>query len=117
MLTLIHFVDQSKKVTYVRNIVLTHFFKVFCSFIFYHHINLIPINLSFGGQTLFVSDNYFTAVDLSDIARDLDKAELAALNNTDETAARNSQNMDDTGFFSVQVRTSFYLQNSAQLST
>ncbi|CAG8574735.1 1455_t:CDS:2 [Paraglomus occultum] len=50
---------------------------------------------------------YFTAVDLSDIARDLDEAELAALNKTDEhnegSEAKKSQNMDDTGFFSVQV--------------
>ncbi|CAG8475622.1 8879_t:CDS:2 [Paraglomus brasilianum] len=50
---------------------------------------------------------YFTAVDLSDIARELDEAESAALDNTDEdnegSEAKKSQNMDDTGFFSVQV--------------
>ncbi|CAG8555896.1 768_t:CDS:2 [Paraglomus occultum] len=46
---------------------------------------------------------YFTAVDLSEIARELDEAESAALNNTDEgSEAKTSQNMDDTGFFSIQ---------------
>jgi|SRR6185312_5929818 len=73
-------------------------------------------SISHSRQTLFVSGEYFTAVDLSDIARELDEAESAALDNTDEdnegSEAKKSQNMDDTGFFSVQVCISFQLQNS-----
>ena len=41
-------------------------------------------SISHSGQTLFVSGEYFTAVDLSDIARELDEAEFAALDNTGE---------------------------------
>ncbi|KAJ1563237.1 Ataxin-3 [Cladochytrium tenue] len=48
---------------------------------------------------------YFTAVDLSDIARGVDEEELAVLN--DEARARaqpsTSANYDDSGFFSVEV--------------
>ncbi|RIA96626.1 Josephin-domain-containing protein [Glomus cerebriforme] len=57
---------------------------------------------------------YFTAVDLSEIARNLDQAEQAALSegateqlqtedNRNANASTTSQNMDDSGFFSVQV--------------
>ncbi|KIK67391.1 hypothetical protein GYMLUDRAFT_37504 [Collybiopsis luxurians FD-317 M1] len=43
--------------------------------------------------------NYFSAVDLSEIARDLDDLERSYAGNQSE----GSHNMDDTGFFSVQV--------------
>ncbi|CAB5104479.1 Josephin-domain-containing protein [Rhizophagus irregularis] len=54
---------------------------------------------------------YFTAVDLSEIARNLDQAEQAALRegtteqheDNRNANASTSQNMDDSGFFSVQV--------------
>ncbi|CAG8538638.1 17019_t:CDS:10 [Dentiscutata erythropus] len=56
---------------------------------------------------------YFTAVDLSEIAKNLDQAEHAALQEGVEqiptgllgenASAQKSQNMDDSGFFSVQV--------------
>ncbi|CAG8741972.1 16903_t:CDS:2 [Gigaspora rosea] len=56
---------------------------------------------------------YFTAVDLSEIAKNLDQAEHAALQEgveqvptgllTENVSAQKSQNMDDSGFFSVQV--------------
>ncbi|CAG8608789.1 10932_t:CDS:2 [Cetraspora pellucida] len=56
---------------------------------------------------------YFTAVDLSEIAKSLDRAEQAALQEGNEqiptellienSSTQKSQNMDDSGFFSVQV--------------
>ncbi|KAI9362082.1 ataxin-3-like protein [Zopfochytrium polystomum] len=45
---------------------------------------------------------YFTAVDLSTIAQQLDEDELNQLDPQDQ-APRESSNYDDTGFFSVQV--------------
>ncbi|KAF8844289.1 Josephin-domain-containing protein [Paxillus ammoniavirescens] len=44
--------------------------------------------------------NYFTAPDLSELARNLDHLENAY---DEETRGQGSANMDDTGFFSVQV--------------
>ncbi|KAF8973251.1 Josephin-domain-containing protein [Flammula alnicola] len=44
--------------------------------------------------------NYFTAPDLSDIARNLDSLEQSY---DDSNMGHSSTNMDDTGFFSVQV--------------
>ncbi|KAG0333357.1 Ataxin-3 [Podila humilis] len=51
---------------------------------------------------------YFTAIDLAELARQLDQQEDEALGRTSESSTRNnnnnkSQNMDDSGFFSVQV--------------
>ncbi|CAG8818455.1 27635_t:CDS:2, partial [Racocetra persica] len=56
---------------------------------------------------------YFTAVELSEIAKNLDQAEQAALQEGNEqiptellrenVSTQKSQNMDDSGFFSVQV--------------
>ncbi|KAJ3244181.1 Ataxin-3 [Chytriomyces hyalinus] len=50
---------------------------------------------------------YFSPVDLSQIASDLDNQELSALaeggNNPPNTANFTSQNFDDSGFFSIQV--------------
>ncbi|KII92471.1 hypothetical protein PLICRDRAFT_134105 [Plicaturopsis crispa FD-325 SS-3] len=51
--------------------------------------------------------NYFTAVDLSDIARHLDSLEQ---NFDDANNGSASTNMDDTGFFSIQV-----LENALQV--
>ncbi|KAG0012891.1 Ataxin-3 [Entomortierella chlamydospora] len=47
---------------------------------------------------------YFTAIDLAELARQLDQREQDALGNSG-SGSRNvtSQNMDDSGFFSVQV--------------
>ncbi|KAF9356367.1 Ataxin-3 [Mortierella sp. AD094] len=47
---------------------------------------------------------YFTAIDLAELARQLDQKEQDALGNSG-SGSRNvtSQNMDDSGFFSVQV--------------
>ncbi|KAJ3212309.1 Ataxin-3 [Entophlyctis luteolus] len=45
---------------------------------------------------------YFTAVDLSQIASDLDDQELATLDESSR-AKFSSQNYDDSGFFSIQV--------------
>ncbi|KAG0290895.1 Ataxin-3 [Linnemannia gamsii] len=47
---------------------------------------------------------YFTAIDLADLANQLDQQEQVALDNFGPGArAVKSQNMDDSGFFSVQV--------------
>ncbi|KAF9141670.1 Ataxin-3 [Mortierella sp. GBA39] len=47
---------------------------------------------------------YFTAIDLADLAQQLDQQEQLALDNVGPGArAVKSQNMDDSGFFSVQV--------------
>ncbi|KAF9133021.1 Ataxin-3 [Mortierella sp. 14UC] len=47
---------------------------------------------------------YFTAIDLAELAQQLDQQEQAALENVGPGAkAVKSQNMDDSGFFSVQV--------------
>ncbi|KAF9905394.1 Ataxin-3 [Linnemannia zychae] len=47
---------------------------------------------------------YFTAIDLAELAQQLDLQEQAALDNIGPGAkAVKSQNMDDSGFFSVQV--------------
>ncbi|KAF9144229.1 Ataxin-3 [Linnemannia schmuckeri] len=47
---------------------------------------------------------YFTAIDLADLALQLDQQEQLALDNVGPGAkAVKSQNMDDSGFFSVQV--------------
>ncbi|KAL1941962.1 hypothetical protein VTO73DRAFT_6492 [Trametes versicolor] len=46
---------------------------------------------------------YFTAPDLSEIARKLDETEHGYLEEEAGAAAATSTNMDDTGFFSVQV--------------
>jgi ataxin-3 len=45
---------------------------------------------------------YYTAVELADIARQLDEAESAERHG-DRPREEASANMDDTGFFSVQV--------------
>ncbi|KAI8810632.1 Josephin-domain-containing protein [Cladochytrium replicatum] len=48
--------------------------------------------------------SYFTAVDLSEIARDLDAREMDALSQSAAARQRHeSSNYDDSGFFSVQV--------------
>jgi ataxin-3 len=47
---------------------------------------------------------YFTAVDLADIANELDTREKQMLRESDRANFR-SQNLDDTGFFSIQVIT------------
>ncbi|CAG8680405.1 7783_t:CDS:2 [Funneliformis caledonium] len=65
-------------------------------------------------ESVALDREYFTAVDLSEIASNLDQAEQAALREgISEEAEENiqnrnansssSQNMDDSGFFSVQV--------------
>ncbi|KAF9373588.1 Ataxin-3 [Podila verticillata] len=47
---------------------------------------------------------YFTAIDLAELARQLDQQEDEALGNSGSSNRNNkSQNMDDSGFFSVQV--------------
>ncbi|KAF9184357.1 Ataxin-3 [Haplosporangium sp. Z 767] len=47
---------------------------------------------------------YFTAIDLAELARQLDQKEQDALGNSGPgSRATKSQNMDDSGFFSVQV--------------
>ncbi|KAG0362980.1 Josephin-domain-containing protein [Gamsiella multidivaricata] len=47
---------------------------------------------------------YFTAIDLAELARQLDQREQDALGNSGSGAREvKSQNMDDSGFFSVQV--------------
>ncbi|KAK3834051.1 MAG: Machado-joseph disease protein MJD, partial [Linnemannia gamsii] len=47
---------------------------------------------------------YFTAIDLAELAQQLDQQEQAALENVGPGArVVKSQNMDDSGFFSVQV--------------
>jgi len=48
---------------------------------------------------MLLQGSYFTAVDLAELARELDRRESGMLNN----AAATSQNMDDSGYFSVQV--------------
>ncbi|KAF4599864.1 hypothetical protein EYR40_006968 [Pleurotus pulmonarius] len=47
--------------------------------------------------------NYFSAPDLSDIARNLDHLEESYRDQDDDVTRGASTNMDDTGFFSVQV--------------
>ncbi|KAG9221109.1 hypothetical protein CCMSSC00406_0005452 [Pleurotus cornucopiae] len=47
--------------------------------------------------------NYFSAPDLSDIARNLDNLEESYRHQDDDSTRETSTNMDDTGFFSVQV--------------
>ncbi|KAF9462409.1 Josephin-domain-containing protein [Collybia nuda] len=51
-------------------------------------------------NSLLLEGNYFTAPDLSDIARNLDALEESY---DDSNTGNASTNMDDTGFFSVQV--------------
>ncbi|KAG0327390.1 Ataxin-3 [Dissophora globulifera] len=47
---------------------------------------------------------YFTAIDLAELARQLDQKEQEALGNSGPgSRSTTSQNMDDSGFFSVQV--------------
>ncbi|KAF9273183.1 Ataxin-3 [Mortierella alpina] len=47
---------------------------------------------------------YFTAIDLAELARQLDQKEQDALGNFGSGSGdTKSQNMDDSGFFSVQV--------------
>ncbi|KAF9107617.1 Ataxin-3 [Mortierella sp. AM989] len=47
---------------------------------------------------------YFTAIDLAELARQLDQKEQDALGNSGSRSGNlTSQNMDDSGFFSVQV--------------
>lgn len=45
---------------------------------------------------------YFSAVDLADIANELDEREKQMLGENDRANFR-SQNLDDSGFFSIQV--------------
>jgi ataxin-3 len=48
---------------------------------------------------------YFTAIDLAELARQLDQQEQDALGNVGAGSRHvKSQNMDDSGFFSVQVQ-------------
>jgi ataxin-3 len=46
---------------------------------------------------------FFTAVDLSEIGHKLDQAEIDKMVSSDQQQQNMSQNMDDSGFFSVQV--------------
>lgn len=49
---------------------------------------------------------YFTAVELAEIALQLDEQERSVLTGAERANFR-SQNMDDSGYFSVQVTTGF----------
>jgi ataxin-3 len=57
---------------------------------------------------------YFSAVDLADIANELDSRERQMLRESERVNFR-SQNLDDSGFFSIQVIT-IALQRSWNLN-
>lgn len=45
---------------------------------------------------------YFTAIELAEIAKQIDEDERSQISG--QASSQSSQNMDDTGFFSVQVQ-------------